>query len=81
MCLMAPVQVIRTADDSCEVAWAGHTEWISTLAVDGRRLAAGDWVLIVGGQAVKRLDADGAAAMSAALGVASAAPRNGGRTT
>jgi hypothetical protein len=64
----------------CEVAWGDRTEWVATLFMDDRALAFGDWVLVVGGQMLKRLDADAATAMNAALGIASGATPDEGAT-
>lgn len=70
MCLMAPAQVVSVDGNACYISSGGRLERVSTLFADAHDLASGDWVLVVGGNVMKRLDATQAAAMSAALGVA-----------
>ena len=74
MCLMAPARVLRVEPDACEVATGQRVERISTLFADTSELATGDWVLVLGGNLVRRLDASQAAAMQAALAIASDTP-------
>lgn len=71
MCLMAPALVVGVQRDACDVAWGDGVEHVSTLFLDGALLAPGDWVLVLGGNTVRRLDPDTAAAMRAALGISS----------
>jgi hydrogenase maturation factor len=64
----------------CVVAWGYRTAWVASLFMDDRALAFGDWVLVVGGQTLKRLDADAATAMNTALGIPSGATPDEGAT-
>jgi hydrogenase maturation factor len=62
---MAPAQVIEVDGGECVAAIGGRTERASTLLEPSLRV--GDWVLITAGTVVRRLDAEQAAEMSAAV--------------
>jgi hydrogenase assembly chaperone HypC/HupF len=58
MCLMAPGRVLAISDSTAEVDLDGRRRRVSSLGLP--ELAVGDWVIVVGGSAFRRLDpADG----------------------
>ena len=71
MCLMAPARVVDVDTDSCRVVAGGRVERVSWLFVD-EELSPGDWVLVVGDSALRKLEPDQAAAMRRAFGLANA---------
>jgi hydrogenase assembly chaperone HypC/HupF len=60
MCLGAPAQVIEVVDDGqvavVEVDGARRRVPLTALTVAGERVVRGDWLLLLAGLAVERLD-------------------------
>ena len=71
MCLTAPVLVVSVGGSFAVVEQDGRRRRASLLLLDD--VQPGDWLLFGAGTALRRLDADEAAELSALLGAARAA--------
>lgn len=69
MCLMAPLRVLAVESGYCVVEMGGARDRVSTLLVD-TEIAVGDWVLVMGGAIMRRLEPDQASAMESAHRIA-----------
>jgi hydrogenase assembly chaperone HypC/HupF len=65
MCLTAPARVLALDVGAATVLLAGHERRASTLVVP--EVAVGDWVIVAAGTILKRIDADEAAELAAAV--------------
>jgi len=65
MCLTAPARVLALDAGAATVLLAGHERRASTLVVP--EVAVGDWVIVAAGTILKRIDADEAAELAAAV--------------
>lgn len=69
MCLMAPLRVVAVESGYCVVETGGARDRASTLLADAE-IAVGDWVLVMGGAVMRRLEPEQARAMESAYRVA-----------
>ena len=65
MCLALPLRVVALHGDCADVRNGDRTLVISRAALP--ELAAGDWVIVLGGLAVRRIDIEAAEALTAAI--------------
>lgn len=67
MCLMAPVRVVAVEADSCLVEVGDHLERVTTLPLAGDDPAVGDWLVVAGSMAMRRLEPEQARLVTEAV--------------
>jgi len=67
MCLMAPLRIVAIEAGSCLVQVGDHTERVTTLPLADAELAEGDWLLVAGSMAIRRLEPDQAGLVTEAF--------------
>lgn len=72
MCLMAPGRITEIHGSEATVEIAGRRRLVSILIEPD--VGVGEWVIVAGSLIIRRLDADAAGEISAAVALASAAP-------
>jgi hydrogenase maturation factor len=67
MCLMAPVRVVAVEPGSCLVEVGDHVERVATLPLAGDGPSVGDWLVVAGSLAIRRLEPDQARLVTEAV--------------
>jgi hydrogenase maturation factor len=67
MCLMTPFRVVAVEPESCLVDVGDHVARVTTLALADDRPRVGDWLVVAGSLAIRRLEPDQARLVTEAV--------------